>query len=125
MGVYDRQVLSAKQKIKAKGQVVVWRQQAKETVDPDKPWIKEPGEAVDFSVQIAFVPIGTKDNEKLSLMKTNPEVVIASLKGLMASVEFVPSLKDVVIRGGVSYRIYAIDEVNVNGESILFKVFLE
>lgn len=122
MGVYDRQIANAKRQIKVKGQEVTWRQ----TVDgnaPDvaKPW--KPGTAIttDNNVSVLFLPASSANAELLRSL-TGSTVPIGSLKGLMAAQSFVPTIKDVVIRGGVPLAIETIDTFAPNGDTILYEI---
>lgn len=122
MGVFDRQVATAIRLINKNGATVTWRKMVPATGDnPAKPGAGTP---LDFSVKICFFP-----NNELSLLTTlnmlkGTEVPSGRVYGLMASVPFIPALVDTLV--GTPYGDLAlldkdgIDELNVNGQSILY-----
>lgn len=123
MGVYDRQIASAKRLIAAKGQNVIWRRLSISTPLPDvnKPWKPGDDTTVDVSVSIVFVPVNRVGNELIHLLK-GTEIATGSLKGLMGAVSFEPSIKDVVIRGDKTLRIKSIEPIAPNGDIIIYTI---
>lgn len=122
MGVYDRQIATAKRLIAKFGQSVTWRVVADGTVsDADRPWLETPATPTDYTVAIAFLPLERQFQELLRYIK-GAEVATGSIYGLMGAVTFTPSLRDVVLRSAKEYRIRSIDELAPNGEPILYTV---
>lgn len=124
MGVYSRQQKSAKRIIRKKGELCQWVIPATATQDPDEPWNTEPvPEVVHTGIPIVFVPTNNKGLETLASLINGSPVSSGNVKGLMASVPFAPSKAHKVIRkDGRVLTIESIDEVNPNGESILFEI---
>lgn len=118
MGQFDRQIATAKRLIAKNGQAVVWRQTAI-TDDPDKPWSDQNPVMTDFDTTIVFLPY-TRMGYELFGLSPGTEVPTGKLTGLMAATNFVPSLKDVVIRDGVTLALQAIDLLAPNGDIILY-----
>jgi len=123
MGVYDRQIATAKRLISQKGQSVTWRQLADGApVDSSKPWKPSAATPTDNPVSIVFLP-PLKENQELIRYLKGTEVPTGSVSGLMPAVTFAPAAKDVVIRNSVELVVKSIDPLSPNGEIILY--FLE
>lgn len=122
MNQYDKQIKSAKIKIADKGQLVTWIVNGEPQVtNLDKPWLVENKAPVSYQVRMLFLPnsrIGYETDRPI----LNSSIKIGSIKGLMASVPFVPSSKDLVIRNGITYEIETIDTLNPSGSSILHTI---
>lgn len=121
MGVYDRQIATAKRLIAASGQSVTWRQLSETTPDDAKPWNAANGAPLNHSVSIVFLPIN-RVNQQLIHALRGTEVPVGILQGLMGAVSFVPSIKDTVIRNGITYNISSIDPIAPNGDVILYTI---
>ena len=120
--VYARQTASALKLIKAKGQLVTWRQLTDGSPpDAAKPWIPGAATYVDKTVSIVFVPESRRDMELLRLMKGS-DVPMGNLVGYMAATDFTPKIKDIVIRDSVTMGVAAIDTIAPNGEIILYEL---
>lgn len=91
MGVYDRQIATAKRQIAAKGSSCVWSQMGQGTLaDPNKPWIPSEATPGEHSVRILFLPYSTQTQAFLrSLGET--DIKVGEDYGLMASVGFTPT----------------------------------
>lgn len=93
MGVYDRQIATAKRLIAAKGRACVWSQyEGGAAPDPGKPW--KPGASVPtpHSVSIVFLPQSGQNSAFLRAL-TGTDVPIGDDYGLMAAVDFLPTTK--------------------------------
>lgn len=122
MGVYDRQIATAKRLIAAKGQSVIWRQLTDgNPADSDKPWNAGETRKKDHTVSIVFLPDTRSGYEMLRAMGVT-EVPKGNMIGLMAQVPFTPALKDIVLRDGVPVAIRTITPLAPNGENILYTV---
>ena len=120
MGVYDRQIASAKRQIAAKGQDVTWRVLVDGApADSSKPWKPSQATPDDKPVKIVFLPSTMANNQLIKYLK-GTEVPTGSLTGLMAAVDFEPKAKDVVVRDGVELVVESIDLIAPNGEPILY-----
>lgn len=108
--------------IREKGQSVIWNQYF-DTVDPNQPWKPTSNEPISYSPKIVFVPINQQDFATFGYL--NGEVPKGAVKGLMGAVNFVPTLKDVVIRNGKTLNIDKFDVININGEIVLYKVIFK
>ena len=121
MGRFDRQIQTAKRLIAKNGQAVKWRiVRDAAPADPSQPW-KPTNNAtpVEKDATICFLTVDKETYESLSYM-TNGEVPMGAVLGLMGAVDFEPSLKDVVIRDGKELRLFNIDELKPNGQTILY-----
>lgn len=118
MAVFNRQAASAKRMIAKYGQVCQWIKPASSEDEPDSPWNNGAGEPTVYpGLKIAFFP-----NAKHSLARANGgDVQVGASIAYMASVNFKPSLEDKILKAdGSPVTIVNIDEINPNGESILF-----
>ena len=126
MGVFDRQIATAKRLIAKNGRLVIWRVILDGTmVDPLKPW--EPGAAqvTDYpDTPIVFLPTGYKGETTLFRSKTG-EQSSGTFQILMGAVPFEPSNKDVIIDGSIEYRIDYIDKLAPNGDAILYTIVIK
>lgn len=121
MARFDRQIEMAKRLIKKNGQTVTWRQLNETIPDAGKPWKPESLPGTDYTPEIALFTIN-KENRQFIHFITGTEAKIGDVYGLMGNVSFEPSLKDIVIRDGVTYRILNIDLLSPNGQKILYTV---
>lgn len=121
MARFDRQIDMAKRLIKKNGQTVTWRQLNETIPNAGKPWKPESLPGTDYTPEIAFFTIN-KENRQFIHFITGTEAKIGDVYGLMGNVSFEPSLKDIVIRDGVTYRILNIDLLSPNGQKILYTV---
>lgn len=121
MARFDRQVQTAKKLIAKNGQLVKWRiVRDAAPVDSAQPW-KPTNTAtpVEHDVTICFLTVDKDTYETLSYMEGG-EVPMGAVMGLMGAVNFEPSLKDVVIRDGKELRLFNVEELNPNGQTILY-----
>jgi len=118
---YARQKRSAARMIAKAGQLVKWRVIRDEApVNPSEPWKPtNPVTPVEHDVTICFLTVDKDTYETLSYM-AGGEVPMGAAMGLMDAVNFEPSLKDVVIRDGKELRLFNVEELNPNGQTILY-----
>lgn len=122
MAVYGRFIKSAKRLIAKYGEACVWIENVAAVEDPDKPWLSIPAQEVRHNVRIAFFPKGGSGLETLA-KALNSEITIGNVTGYMAAVSFKPSNKDSILRAdGKVLAIEGMDEINVNGESVMFTI---
>lgn len=120
MGTFDKQIDTALRLIKKNGQKVIWRQSA-ETINVSKPWLLSKTGDIDYAPFICFLPLGGNDKEFLfSLGKL--EVPTGAFYGLMGNVNFIPNLKDTIIRDNIPLEIESIDLLIPNGQKILYTI---
>ena len=121
MGQFDRQVKTALKLIAKNGQAVKWRiVRDGAPVDSSQPWKPtQPATPVEHDVTICFLTVNKDTYETLSYM-AGGEVPMGAVMGLMGAVNFEPSLKDVVIRDGKELRLFNLEELNPNGQTILY-----
>lgn len=123
MGQFDRAIATAKRLIEKNGQVVTWRKTEDGTApDGSKPW--KPGTTVvtDYPVSIVFLPESRVGYEFLAML-ANTEVPKGKLTGLMAAPSgFVPTLKDVVVRGSETLGLRSLDPLAPNGDVIIYTI---
>jgi len=127
MGVYDRQIATAKRLITKYGQnAVTWKVETNGApVDALKPWLPtEPATPVTHFVDICFLPVDKEMREFLRYIR-GTEVSIGSSIGLMGAVSFTPTIKDTVLRSSVEYRIKWLEPFSPNGEIIFYIIEFE
>ena len=125
MGFYDDEVEMALSSIKEYGQQITWLS-LEDGVAPDsnKSWLNGPTASTPYSVYVAFVPHSKRNSQTLR-KEADSDRQIKSVVGLVGQLPFIPKVKDVINRGGEDWVIFSIDEVNVNGEVVLYKVEFE
>lgn len=124
MGVYDRQIATAKRLIAKKGEVVTWLPST--TVqDNSKPWqTTQPGGThPSYNVSIAFIPISDNPIDALLRFVKGTSVTDGTLKGYMGQVPFAPATNDSIVRDGKTYIVKSIDPLAPNGEPILYEIY--
>jgi hypothetical protein len=125
MGVFDEEVATALELIKEFGQQVTWRQPVS-TADAAEPWKAGTQTTTEHKPYICFVPVNNAQWRKFMALLKGTEVPVGRLAGLMGAQKFKPTLKDVVIRNGATLRINDIDELNPNGQVVLYTLeFIE
>jgi hypothetical protein len=119
MGVYTAEIQIAKKLIASKGQKVQWQVTPSVTPDASKPWKKVNGDKTVDPVIIAFLPASSL----LAKFQAGSNIAEGGMRGIMAAVVgWTPSEDDIVIRDGRNMALKSLDEINVNGESILWKM---
>lgn len=119
MGVYDRQIASAKRQIAAKGESVTWTQKTNGTPpDADIPWKPGAAQSVPHTVNIAFFPVG-RSRKRSKEYSQGSVVPKGNLYGIMEAVDFEPQIKDVITRGGKEISVLWIDPLDPNGEGAI------
>lgn len=125
MGVYDRQIASAKRMIAAKGAECVWRRPQR--AEGGDAWNPKPGEPDDKPVRMVFFSpkdLGRGSGEFLAALR-GTEVTTSNEIGLLAGgLDFEPSDADVIIRWDGEKGIKSIDRLAPNGQAILYFVSL-
>lgn len=123
MGVFDRQIATAKRLIEKNGELSQWVVRTQNAPNPDTPWIPTGETDVSNPVKIVFLPVGTRFLELVQMI-AKTEVPTGSQKGLMAAVDFVPQIDAVIIRpsGDRQYKVKSIDTISPNGQIILYKL---
>lgn len=120
MGEYDRQIETAKRLIAKKGQAVIWRQiDSGMTSDPNKPWLGGEPVTQDFPAKIVFLPDDKMNSETESTAR-GTDIPVGHQKALMAAVDFVPNVNDVIVVGNVLKPVLAIDPFAPNGDIIYY-----
>jgi hypothetical protein len=118
VGVYDSSVAMATRLIAAKGQSCSWQQTAIVVPNEEQPWLPTKGAVTEYLVTIAFLPASSL----LAKLFAGSNIAQGGTRGLMAAVDFTPNVADIVLRGGRSIGLKAVDQLNVNGEVILWKL---
>lgn len=127
MGVFDRQIATARRLIERYGEACLWQQPGDK--DPGaKPWH---GSSIDppdpIPVKIAFFPGGSESNFAAVLAALgDTNVNIASEYGLMPAVDFDPATSDVLTdSNGNNVEIVDMTPLRPNGEVIFWKLWVE
>lgn len=125
MGVYDRQIATAKRLITKFGQSVTWQQITDGAPgDSSKPWKPGAATTVENTVDIVFLPEDRRDYEFLRAL-SGTSIPTGNLVGYMAATTFTPTLKDTVLRGTEKLGVKSIDPIAPNGEILLYIVRFE
>lgn len=119
MGRFDSAIASATRLIEKNGQVVTWRRIVDGAADDETPWKPGNADQIDQEVAIVFLPESRVGFEFLALI-TNTEVPRGKLIGLMAPQDFIPTLKDIVVRDGTPMALRYVDVIAPNGTPILY-----
>lgn len=123
MGIYDRQRLRAKVIIDKYGERVEYRNYLSELSESDKPWIGIDTSPIIYTPSIAFFSTNSDLRQLLRYM-SNGEIITGNEVGYMASVNFLPTMKDTIKRNdGSVYRIKNINTLNPNGEGVILYTF--
>lgn len=120
MGVFDRQIATAKRLVAKNGQVCEWHSVAASGGVPGKPAgatdVARPG------IPLAFFPLEREYLATFLSMLKDSEIPSGLVLGLMGQVEFTPQLTDYVIRGTERYTIHpknGIEVIDPNGEGVI------
>ena len=123
MGVYDRQIATAKRLIAAKGRTCVWRTLDEAApADETKPWKKGEETTTDNAAKIVFLP-DTRSNLAFLQTLTDQPINVGDDYGIMAAVDFVPTTRAEIYdeSGATLLRgIKSVDVLAPNGEVILY-----
>ena len=127
MGIFDRQIATAKRLIDRYGEDCVWQQPGER--DPDvKPWHGSNENAPDpIPVKIAFFPNGG-DTAMAAVIAAlgDTDINVASEYGLMAAVDFDPATSDTLTdSNGNNVEIVKMTPLRPNGQIILWKLWIE
>ena len=127
MGVFDRQVATARRLIERYGEACLWQKPGEKDVD-EKPWV---GTSVDtpdpVPVKIAFFPNGGDASiAAVIAMLGDTDVNIASEYGLMPAVDFDPATSDTLTDSTDRVvEIVKMTPLAPNGQIIFWKVWVE
>lgn len=117
MSVYGRFVKTGKRLIAKYGEACTWNIPGAVTTDPDQPWQGMPNPPQILPANVAFIP----DSTAATINKMGSDVPLGNVTALMGAVSFVPTTAHTITRkDGRSVAIEDINEVNINGESVLF-----
>lgn len=127
MGVFNRQIETARRLIDRFGEACLWQKPGEK--DPgEKPWV---GTSVDtpdpVPVKIAFFPNGGDASIAAVIAALgDTDVNVASEYGLMGAVDFDPATSDTLTdSSGRAVEIVRMTPLAPNGEVILWKVWVE
>jgi hypothetical protein len=119
---YDDMSATALSLIDEFGQAATWRQ-IRASGGP-KPYDPTGRTVVDFPVTLVFLPVKRIGRETVSQSATEQRK--GGVRVFMGQVSgFVPSAKDVIVRGGKELRIASIQETNPAGTPVLYEIELE
>ena len=117
---HDEFIELAQELISEEGEKVQWEQTAV-IENTEQRWKATNGDKKVFKPDICFVPVTNKEWRKMYAALKGTEVVIGKTAGLMAGGQkFVPSLKDVVIRGTQTLTIADIDVIQPADKVVLY-----
>lgn len=123
MGVYDRQIATAKRLIEKKGRKCVWRSIDNEAPsDADKPWKPGAVDTEDYNVSVVFLPDTRSQVEFLQAL-TGTDINVGEDYGLMPAVDFVPTLRaEIYDETGTTLlrTVNSLEPLAPNGDVILY-----
>lgn len=123
MGVYDRQIATARRLIAAKGAECTYTQTAV-TMETASPWIVEDATPAEYSVRIVFLSVDREGYETLNMLKET-DVSGGFELAYMGAVDFEPKRTDLIERSdGELYRIVHVTTIAPNGDAILYRMLL-
>lgn len=146
MADYTRFITTVKRLLKKRGTLAIVRRVVSDTLnDTDKPWRGKvsTGNTEDKSVYMAFLTIGKEGQEtqhRMNQIRTSESsrltvnsftelglavLSVGTLVALMEPSDFVPTIRDVVIRGSEQYRIIAIDVLKPADQVVMYTLTLE
>jgi len=125
MGVYDRQIASAKRQIAAKGRACLWRSSG--VVVPSNGLVAAPAAPVpaDVPVSVVYLPDNRQNRAYLQQL-AGSDIVIGADYGLMGQAPFTPRTDDEIYdeTGTELLRtVYEARPFAPNGEVILWTLF--
>lgn len=120
MGVFDRQVATAKRLIAKYGEPVTWHSAPPSDAPDDQPWNGTDVQPIDRpGIRVAFFPTNSSIGQLIRFMR-NSDIPTGNELGYMAQVPFeVSSLDTLTRRNGSVYRIKNIDPLDPNGEGVI------
>lgn len=123
MGVYDRQVATAKRLIAKNGKQCQWTKMTTVLDDPAKPWAGGEDVPQVFAPRIAFLP-ATDGASGFGITKLRDATQTAkfSTYGLMAAQDFTPDVVDMVTCNGVPLVIIAVDTLAPNKDEPILHI---
>lgn len=123
MGVFDNYVVLAEKLITRWGELTTYNTLNNAIPDPSKPWVvQDAGVAPTPNVRMVFLPDNFK-NRETELHRLNENVTRGSILIYLWYQGFVPRAKDTIIRAnGTEVVINRVDEINPNGERIIYEL---
>jgi hypothetical protein len=121
MGVYDRQIASAKRIIATKGQLCTWNSIA----DGTGGTAAKPAANVVTAhpaIPMVFVPLEREYLATFLSTLQDTEIPTGLELAIMGQVDFEPQLRDTITRGAVTYSIHpknGIEKIDPNGEGAI------
>jgi hypothetical protein len=121
VGVYDRQIASAKRIIAAKGQLCTWNSHG----DGSGGTAAKPAANVitpHTDIPIVFVPLEREYLATFLSTLQDTEIPTGLELAIMGQVDFDPQLRDTITRGSVEYSIHpknGIEKIDPNGEGAI------
>lgn len=123
MGVFDRQIATAKRLIGKNGRTCVWRSlDDAPPPDANKPWKKGAETSADNTVKVLFLPDTRTQLAFLQTMTDEP-INIGDDYGLMAAVDFMPTTRaEVYDEAGTTLLrgLKSVTPLAPNGEIVLY-----
>lgn len=125
MTVYARQIATAKRLIAKYGATCTFRRLPDAPQDADKPWlVTSQGSQQSFAgIKVCILPY-SRINRESQQQIGGTEIQFGDFQGLMASQTFVPTLTDLIVQNGKTYRIKKITTLAPDGTDILYTMDL-
>ena len=124
MAKYDRPIATAANQIMRKGAICVWTETTMAAPEPETKHIPGDPTPVTHDVVIALFPYTSENRQVLSLVDT--DVPNGSLYGIMAQVDFTPTVTATVAHpDGSDYRVLGLRPLDPAGEGpIIYEMVL-
>jgi hypothetical protein len=123
MGVFDNQIALAERLITKYGELTTYNPLNNAIADPTKPWIvTDAGTPPIPNIRMVFLPDDFK-NRETERNRLNENVTKGNTIIYLWYQGFIPRVKDTIIRlSGTEVVINRVDEINPNGEVILYEI---
>jgi hypothetical protein len=116
MGVFDEEVALAKELIEENGQAIIIRRTGQAAApDVDQPWKLGAPTDTDAPTLGVFLDYNRKEIDG-EVIKQGDQKVLVPAQGLT----IVPAVDDVLLRGAEIWSIINVNELNPNGQRILY-----
>lgn len=113
MGTYDRQIQMCLNLVSKKGQKVIYRR----CITSTKSWEGDDLTFEDIELSMAFIPVDRVDHETM-LYREFSDIPIGFEIGYMGVQPFLPSTKDQIIRGNLTYSVRTVTTYRPNDQIV-------
>ncbi len=124
MGIFDRHIKRISKIIDKYGQTVSIKSIPYTVADGSKPWDFTEGLETSTNVKMLFLSPNQSGNSSITkeLLQylTGTENISGKIRGYLAADSIVPKMNNVVIRNGEELKIFAIDTIAPNEQTLMY-----